>query len=688
MCIPTIAASATEADVQSRLRPLGYEPETLLARRVRKWLHKLYPGPNWANGLEPDLLGEYLLTRRVPSGLAAHIALHGSVVEASSMLRVLGRILSEWPASDINGTLNELVETLPVALPGWLTSERDGDVIASDALAAAGELIGLLPQDITLPHIEVPGRLGPAGRQMAVAATRKWRDSASEADYWVVGIQLVGRLLNAGGLDEATEIIEQLRVQSAAADMTVELYLQLLGLESRALRMSQKDPVGPLEEARSILAGLSDDARDSLCAIEGSIQQHYADIAIGAGRVHDAFGPLDEAVARRRLAVTKFGLAHTPALAASLRARSLNHHRDDAADMAAIDITEAIEVLQGFVVGQTSVFERDLARCYDVAARVLAEHDSEAATNFTHESLAARTRLAEVFGVDAKIDLLASMVRALATGAPKAPPLEDAFDLVIELAAHQQLSPAQLKLLKDLHQRLMRSTEDPEWTARLISAGAEVVGRSDADSAAMKAHLARADALARQGDSAGAMSAYRSAADLGDWTAGRRIVRLPLILKHLARNSPGDDLEAVDGLVVAECQLLTESHHALEMKPRAVLVSLAFMIGWLDVAGPFDVAVRRGRDRWTAFAKELVESGTVRSDLAPRIRSSNERKGRDARINLHLRQRVVRHRASAEERDRRRRHESARTNQTRPLAQDERLLALRDELRRQEAADD
>jgi len=178
VCAATIATSSNRQQIMNRLDALGYPADSVAAKRIANWLHALYPGPAWANGLEPDLLGEYLLSTNIPAQLAARIATTGTDEEISSLLRVLSRVAVDPSNSLVSVALLEVLENFPTMIEAWTSAERDGDAIAADALESATEFLEQIPEVLPLPAIKIPGRLGPAGNHFAIEAAWRWRTAA------------------------------------------------------------------------------------------------------------------------------------------------------------------------------------------------------------------------------------------------------------------------------------------------------------------------------------------------------------------------------------------------------------------------------------------------------------------------------------------------------------------------------
>lgn len=80
--VPDLAGSANDA----------------LRRRTVRWLHDLYPGERWFRPLEPDLLGEALVSRVVGDipNLPAALLAHSTTTQANRVLTVLGRAARDY----------------------------------------------------------------------------------------------------------------------------------------------------------------------------------------------------------------------------------------------------------------------------------------------------------------------------------------------------------------------------------------------------------------------------------------------------------------------------------------------------------------------------------------------------------------------------------------------------------------
>ena len=61
--VATLAGARSEAGAIEVLRlvPELSDLSVESLRRITRWLHKLYPGPNWWNPLEPDLVAEHIV---------------------------------------------------------------------------------------------------------------------------------------------------------------------------------------------------------------------------------------------------------------------------------------------------------------------------------------------------------------------------------------------------------------------------------------------------------------------------------------------------------------------------------------------------------------------------------------------------------------------------------------------------
>jgi hypothetical protein len=596
VCVTTLAPVRSEASGISRLEALGYPAAGSKTRSVLQWLRQLYPGDNWANGLEPDLLGEYLAREHLRPSLILEV-LRGEVVDSSIALRVLSRVLSNWPEAALNGAVAAATKAIPPLIEAWAEQERAGDSVASDVLESASALIENLPLGTVLPTIELPGRLGPAGAELAVTAAKKWLlDAPKNSDALEVvrlQVQVAERLGRAGHHDEAMTAIGGPLQDAAIGDDTVaaiELECRAQLIYARAL-IAERRPAGPpLWKAIGRLESLAPSDRRPILGLEATIRAQYADTLRFEKKYPQALTMLYQVIDLRRTMVDEEGPAHIPALAASLRTRAVMLHHSGASTAAREDVDEGIALLRTFAAGPANVFEHDLARSLELSATIhQALGERVVAAAHLEESIAIRWRLSEAFGVRPKMELVRTLVRR--AGGPRAERalyFDDAARIVSELNAEAELTRSLRAELAVLANRLAAHAAVPADRERLraisLDIELELASEDNTSSEAIKLQLLKAARAARSGQPDDAL-AY--------WNLARRVAHRVGNSRALAREFtevwsgfqatvPDATLTLLDQMMVESAsQLLNEGGADI---PIVQLKVMAFVAGWLEQA--------------------------------------------------------------------------------------------------------
>ena len=120
-------------------------------------------------------------------------------------------------------------------IEGWISEERNGNAVAADALESATEFLEQVPEVIVLPEIKIPGRLGPAANRFAVEAIWRWRDAArsrgDDEGQWIIGVELVDRLLRTQRLREAALLMNELLDEIPAYPEGFEVSISRVSLD-------------------------------------------------------------------------------------------------------------------------------------------------------------------------------------------------------------------------------------------------------------------------------------------------------------------------------------------------------------------------------------------------------------------------------------------------------------------------
>lgn len=422
VCIPTLVPIESESEALHWLREIGYSSTGIESIRLAQWLHNLYSGARWANPLEPDLLGECLLSDALtPELFAAALACDDTSIGAHA-LQVFNRTHAYWGSEQPRSVLAAATKVLPSLIERWLLEERSGSAAAADALSAADLYARILPDEFLLEIPEMPGRLGPAGAQFAVSALERalsrWRGSAAPDPRLGLDLhaQLASRLLSARQGGRAAAVVESglsgIDLAQTHETPIEEAVIQLLRAGAKS---SRGVPISPEETLRTALVRLdrmNGEDRRRMCGLEGALLQDLADELQKAGRTAEALDAMTAAAELRREAVNSSGPAHSAALARTLRSlaklRMASGHTISATEL----ISEAIEILRSTTSESAGVFGADLARALETGAKIFhAAGSADVAASHTLAALEARRRLAASFGFDAKFELILSLIR-------------------------------------------------------------------------------------------------------------------------------------------------------------------------------------------------------------------------------------------------------------------------------------
>lgn len=646
VCVPTIAPSPTDATTMDRLASLGYSAGSIETRRMANWLRSLYPGSNWANPLEPDLLGEYLLSTSLDATLASS-TVAGALDEASTALRVLGRVLGNWPGHPINGALVSVCAVLPPILEAWLSQERNGNKRASDALEAASILVDRLPLSISLPHVNIPGRVGPGGNQLAVSVARRSVAQAALDDdrRAIYGRQceLAERLSRARCFPDALIVANEALASDWVAsndEDTLLTTIRLLTVKAVCQVEADGDDVATLRLALTRFDALDVNAQADQEPLHAAIQAKYANALRRKGLDAEALAVLERVVPMRRRIVRAHGAAHLPALAASLRTRATLSFASSHLESASDDISEAIAILRDFITRPGSLFQRDLAKCLDLGARILsAQNLEEAAVSRVEEAIRARRRLALAFGVDARLELLSSLVKAAtATNASSVAYMTEAEQLITELDSESTISAPQLLLLAQQAARLAKRPAAAGRRDELETLAARIEERYarglDDSPEAVALHLRFARRAATAGDLATAVDRYRRARKMGArlGTAQFVAVRLRYIIACAPTAALGSPIQAaLEQLAVDAVHELCNTPPAPDVSPRTALGAAGFLASWINSegegGGQGQLAMAAAED----LRERYVVDGAIPTDSADTVLKRAMFKGAEVR---------------------------------------------------------
>ncbi len=347
-------------------------------------LHRLYPGPGWLNGLQPDVIGEHLVAREV----AADLALLGAFLDgadagqAHSALTVLTRLAqrdsgqTQWLDRALSGRVVRLAKIAMAAAVE--TGDPIGRVLA--ALLAkegtadlAAKLIPLLPkQSVALRETKLEvTRLHLDG----LRATPKPIPLKMRQDIAGYATNLANALSELGHREGAVEAAEESEraFRSLAQDHPEEMRPHhALSLNNLANRLSdlgrREEALEKAEEAVAIRRDLAAAGPDLAMSLN-TLVRSLSDL----GRREEALEKAEEAsLIYRDLAAARPD-TFRPELATSLNnlANSLSDlgRREEALEKA----EELVAIQRDLAVARPDAFQPDLAGYLNTLANRLSD---------------------------------------------------------------------------------------------------------------------------------------------------------------------------------------------------------------------------------------------------------------------------------------------------------------------------
>lgn len=450
----TVARVPDRHALATRLQALGYTPTSPESRRVLDWLRDLYPGSGWANGLQPDMLGEYLIARTLQKDLALVVLRHGSAVERSSLLRVLSRVLQTWPEAELDGAIDDLLELLAPLIPGWLHAEALGDTLAADILAATSVFIGALAAPVHLPVFEGAGRLGPNGLAVMLAAIDHWiaqaqslaDEDAAARSRWLLGVLKVQRLgeigRNEAALDLARTLLdEQFAIAPGTDDELLRATIALLNAQARSASVMKRKNGSSLSRAFRLLGAIEDPARVDVQALEASLRTNRLEGWNRNKANQESWLEESDRIVELRRHVSSSGRVGSAAvLGSALRLRAQLRFKLGA-DGSIEDLDEAVTLLDPFVPEIGSMYQVDLARCFLMQSSVLDSVDPDRAAISASKAKDLRYRLAASGVVGLQLGFLEGIGRLARTSAVSRDDTQLAIRLALEMARARDLAP-------------------------------------------------------------------------------------------------------------------------------------------------------------------------------------------------------------------------------------------------------
>ena len=306
----SVASEGEAAALLASVPDLADEGEGLL-RRTARWLGSLYPGEGYLRPLEPDLLGEHLVSSAladVPE-LAKNLLARCTQEQARRPLTVLTRAAraSESAESALRGILREQLASVwePAVDVAVETGDPIGDLLA-EALTEtpqpelAEEMVTRLPEStVALGELAVVAT--QQALQQAGAQTAGPERDQSTADLLFA---LSNRLSNLGRREEALDANEKsIEIWRRLADAQPDVFLRSLAraLNSRSDHLAdlgrREEALAATDEALPIFRQLAEARPDTLVPDLAWILDTRSNRLADLGRYDEALEASEEAVA-------------------------------------------------------------------------------------------------------------------------------------------------------------------------------------------------------------------------------------------------------------------------------------------------------------------------------------------------------------------------------------------------------
>jgi tetratricopeptide (TPR) repeat protein len=368
----TTGSPAGEEETAALLETLpDLRGDTAVRRRVARWLHGLYTpaGSGWIAPLEPDLLGEALVSDALINAPRLARDLLGRV-DAATATRAL-TVLARGSRHDdrcrdaLSDALDRHLQRL--AGPAIEVAQQLGDTVGvplaralerhPDSQLARTVVRAIPPETVALRDAA------------AVATAQALRDTPQDSpDRAELLIHHSNRLSDLGQREDAlTAINEAVRVYRALADARPDAFLPNLAgsLNNQSNRLSdlgqREDALTAINEAVRIYRALADARPDAFLPNLAESLNNQSNRLSDLGRHEDALTAINEAVRIRRALADARPDAFLPNLAGSLnnesnRLSDLGRHED-----ALTAINEAVHIYRALADARPDAFLPNLA---------------------------------------------------------------------------------------------------------------------------------------------------------------------------------------------------------------------------------------------------------------------------------------------------------------------------------------
>ncbi len=387
--VVALATLAGAGDINDAVLMLRHLPELSDATSERchelaRWAHELYEtGPSWWNPLEPDLLGEYLLSTELgelPAVLAGALNRSPSA-RLNQPLDILTRAAAYDSdlAAAVGPILSDALERLcrtaakQIAKGKNLTQILGAPTVAG-ALERALSVINIDPARLPQALNSLPRRPDVILNGLALTINEQWihelrtQTTANPAALATSLNTLANRLNGARRREEALLAIEEaveLRRGLAAAspaDFTSDLGRSLNNLAVISSGTGRREEaLNAVEEALELYRGLvatnpaafTRDLARSLNTLSNSLGD--------VGRSKEALAAIEEAVGMYRSLIAANPTTFTPQLARSLHTLSNSLSVVGRAEEALAAIEEAVDIHRGLIAANPTTFTPHLA---------------------------------------------------------------------------------------------------------------------------------------------------------------------------------------------------------------------------------------------------------------------------------------------------------------------------------------
>jgi flagellar basal body P-ring protein FlgI len=368
-------------------------------RQLARWVHGLYPGPRWWNPVEPDLLGEHLVTEsftRTPTVLAGVLD-RSDPASSVHPLQVYARAAADHPdlANALTHILGDRLVAMCQAAVDQVAHQTKLDLLLGETTLAAAldRALAVIPLNVDALSAGInalPQRkdliLGPLALTLTAQATNLFRQraAANPAAYEpVLALSLTNlsnRLAEAGrrpaglaAIEQAVEIRRRLAAGNPAA-YEPDLALSLNNLSNRLAEAGRR-PAGlaAIEQAVEIRRRL---AAGNPAAYEPDLASSLTNLSLRlaeAGRRAAGLAASEQVIEIYRRLAAGNPAAYEPDLALSLN--NLSNRLAEAgrrpAGLAAIE--QAVEIRRRLAAGNPAAYEPDLALSLNNLSNRLAE---------------------------------------------------------------------------------------------------------------------------------------------------------------------------------------------------------------------------------------------------------------------------------------------------------------------------